>query len=190
MKFSYYKVKLFLGTRVLDRLLKKVSKRKMRSCNIDDAKSLGMICVIKNRDDYEAVVEIIDSIKSDFSIPKIKVLAFYPLKDEPFFLKSRLGLDFFTINDLNYYAFPNNIIVRNFTNESFDILIDLTATRVIPLRLILQFSNSSFKVGSFSKENKQYYDLMIETDPGDYVEYVKQVVNYLQIFNKKSNEID
>ena len=71
MKFSYYRVKLFLGTRVLDRLLKKVSKRKMRSCNIDDAKSLGMICVIKNREDYESVVEIIDSIKSDFSIPKI-----------------------------------------------------------------------------------------------------------------------
>ncbi|MFL2585031.1 MAG: hypothetical protein ACJ0QO_00015 [Parvicellaceae bacterium] len=26
---------------------------------------------------------------------------------------------------------------------------------------------------------------MIETDPGDYLEYLKQVVNYLKIFNKK-----
>jgi hypothetical protein len=102
-----------------------------------------------------------------------------------FFLKSRLGLDFFTFHDLNYYGFPNNIIVRNFINESFDILIDLTANRVVPLRLILYFSKSSFKVGSFSAENKRFYDLMIETDPSDYLEYVKHVFNYLKIFNKK-----
>ena len=56
----------------------------MRSCNIDNAKSLGMICVVKNKEDYEAVVKIIDSIKSDFRILKL-VLAYYPLKDEPFF---------------------------------------------------------------------------------------------------------
>ena len=93
-------------------------------------------------------------------------------------------MDFFKVEDLNYYAFPNNVIVRNFINESFDILVDLTANKVIPLRLILHFSNSLFKVGSFSNENKKFYDLMIETDPGDYLEYVKQVFNYLKIFNK------
>jgi hypothetical protein len=55
----------------------------------------------------------------------------------------------------------------------------------VPLRLILYFSKSSFKVGSFSAENKRFYDLMIETDPSDYLEYVKHVFNYLKIFNKK-----
>ena len=94
-------------------------------------------------------------------------------------------MDFFTFQDLNYYAFPNNIIVRNFINESFDILIDLTANRVVPLKLILCFSKSSFKVGSFSNENKKFYDLMIETDPSNYLEYVEHVFNYLKIFNKK-----
>ena len=185
MKLSYYRLKLFIGNNVLDRLLKKKSSRVMRSCNIKDAKSLGMLCVIRNKEDYESIIKIIDIIKSDISIPKIKILAFYPLKDEPFFLKSRLGLDFFTFHDLNYYAFPNNIIVRNFINESFDILIDLTANRVVPLKLILCFSKSSFKVGSFSKENKKFYDLMIETDPSNYLEYVEHVFNYLKIFNKK-----
>lgn len=185
MKFSYYRIKLFIGARVLERRLKKKSKRTMRSCNINDAKSLGMLCVIKNKDDYESIIKIIDNIKSEFTIPKIKILAFYPLKDEPFFLKSRLGLDFFTVHDLNFYAFPNNIVVRNFINESFDIILDLTANKIIPLRLILYFSKSPFKVGSFSNENKPFYDLMIETDPGDYLEYIKQVVNYLKIFNKK-----
>lgn len=185
MKISYNRLKLFIGNRVLERLLKKKSTRVMRSCNIDDAKSLGILCVIRSKEDYESVLKIIDIIKLDISIPKIKILAFYPFKDEPFFLKSRLGLDFFTYQQLNYYAFPNNIIVRNFINESFDILIDLTANRVIPLRLILYFSKSPFKVGSNSEENKKFYDLMIETDPSNYIEYIKQVFNYLKIFNKK-----
>ena len=55
----------------------------------------------------------------------------------------------------------------------------------IPLRFILQTSNSPFKVGSFSEEKTPFYDLMIDTDPKDYFQYVKHVINYLKIFNKK-----
>ena len=44
---------------------------------------------------------------------------------------------------------------------------------------------SPFKIGSFSEEKKPFYDLMIETDPKDYFQYVKHVINYLKIFNKK-----
>jgi hypothetical protein len=95
MKFSYYRLKIFIGNKVLERLLKKKTSRVMRSCNIEDAKSLGMLCVIKNKADYESVLKIIDIIKSDISIPKIKILAFYPLKDEPFFFKKQTGLRFF-----------------------------------------------------------------------------------------------
>ena len=156
----------------------------MRSCNIEDAKSMGMLCEIRSKDDYNSLVEIIDFLKKEYAIPNFKILAFYPLKDEPFFLKSRLGLDFFTLEDLNYYALPNNSIVRNFMNETFDILIDLTQKRIVPLRLVLLFSKSPFKVGSFSNEKKPFYDLMIETDPADYKEYVNQVTNYLKIFDK------
>ena len=46
------------------------------------------------KEDYHALVEIIDFLKKEYSIKNLKILAFYPFKDEPFFLKSRLGLDF------------------------------------------------------------------------------------------------
>ena len=185
MKFTFLKIKLFFGENFLQRLLKKESFRQVRSCNIDDAKSMGMICVIKNESDYESVVKIIKMIKGEFKIPNIKILAYYPLKDDPEFLKSRLGLDFFTIYDLNYYAFPKKVVVKNFISERFDILLDLTELKNIPLRFILHMSNSPFKVGSFSEDKKPFYDLMIETDPKDYFQYVKHVINYLKIFNKK-----
>ena len=104
MKLTFLKFKFFLGSKFIERRLKKASSRKVQSCNIDDANSMWMICVIKNVNDYEAVVKIIKMIDKEFKIPNIKILAFYPLKDDPGFLKSRLGLDFFTIYDLNYFS--------------------------------------------------------------------------------------
>ena len=185
MKITFLKFKFFFGAKVLQKKLKNQSNRMVQSCNVEDATSMGMICVIKNMNDYESVVQIIKLIKGEFKIPHIKILAYYPNKDDPDFLKSRLGLDFFTIYDLNYYALPKKAVVKNFISERFDILLDLTEIETIPLRLILLLSKSPFKVGSFSEEKKSFYDLMIETDPKDYLQYVKHVINYLKIFNKK-----
>ena len=99
MKITFLKFKFFFGAKVLQKKLKNQSNRMVQSCNVEDATSMGMICVIKNINDYEAVVKIIKMINKEFKIPNIKILAFYPLKDDPGFLKSRLGLDFFTIYD-------------------------------------------------------------------------------------------
>ena len=56
----------------------------MRSCNIEDARSIGMLCEIK-KEDYHALVEIIDFLKKEYSIKNLKILAFYPLKTNRFF---------------------------------------------------------------------------------------------------------
>ena len=106
MKITFLNFKLFLGSKVLERRLKIKNTRNVQSCNIEDAKSMGILCVIKNENDYESTVQIIKLIKAEYEIPNIKILAFYPLKNDPEFLKSRLGLDFFTIYDLNYYSLP------------------------------------------------------------------------------------
>ena len=53
MKLTFLKFKFFLGSKFIERRLKKASSRKVQSCNIDDANSMGMICVIKNVNDYE-----------------------------------------------------------------------------------------------------------------------------------------
>ncbi|MDG1237455.1 MAG: hypothetical protein P8N69_00935 [Flavobacteriales bacterium] len=185
MKITFLNFKLFLGSKVLERRLKIKNTRNVQSCNIEDAKSMGMLCVIKNENDYESTVQIIKLIKAEYKIPNIKILAFYPLKNDPEFLKSRLGLDFFTIYDLNYYSLPKKNVVKKFMSQRFDILLDLTENVTIPLRLVLLLSKSPFKIGSFSEDKKPYYDLMIETDPKDYLQYVKHVINYLKIFNKK-----
>ena len=181
--YSFYGLKKFIGQKVLNRLLKKSSKRQVKSCNIFNAKSLGILCLINNKEDYDKVLKLINFLKKEFSIPEIKILAYFPYKEDPFYLKSKLGFDYFKIDNLNLFCFPNNVEVRNFINEGFDILLDLSKEDVIPLRFILHYSKSSFKVGNYSLYNESYYDMMIDIDINDYNEYILQVVNYLKMLN-------
>ena len=59
MKITFLKFKFFFGAKVLQKKLKNQSNRMVQSCNVEDATSMGMICVIKNMNDYESVVQII-----------------------------------------------------------------------------------------------------------------------------------
>jgi predicted type IV restriction endonuclease len=95
MKITFLNFKLFLGTKVLERILKKENTRNVQSCNIEDAKSMGMLCVIKNENDYESTVQIIKLIKAEYKIPNIKILAFYPLKNMSLKTLCLKGLIFF-----------------------------------------------------------------------------------------------
>ena len=56
MKITFLNFKLCLGTKVLERILKKENTRNVQSCNIEDAKSMGMLCVIKNENDLKAAL--------------------------------------------------------------------------------------------------------------------------------------
>jgi hypothetical protein len=59
----------------------------------------------------------------------------------------------------------------------------LSKIDVVPLRFILHYSKSSFKVGNYSLSNESYYDMMIDIDINDYNEYILQIVNYLKMLN-------
>ena len=87
--YSFYGLKKFIGQKVLNRLLKKSSKRQVKSCNIFNAKSLGILCLINNKEDYDKVLKLINFLKKEFSIPEIKILAYFPYKEDPFYLKSK-----------------------------------------------------------------------------------------------------
>ena len=56
MKLSFNRFKYYWGD-VISKHIKE-SSRTMRSCNIEDARSVGMLCEIKSKEDYHALVEI------------------------------------------------------------------------------------------------------------------------------------
>ena len=181
---GFYKIKAKIGKRILNNLLKRSSKRKVKSCNINEANSLGLLCMVNEEDDYKKVLKLVKFLKDEYGIINIKALAFYPKKNDHHFLQSRLGFDYYKIQDLNWFCLPNNITVRNFINESFDILLDITDKEIIPQRFVLHYSKASLKVGTYSAYNQKYLDLMIDVKANDFEKYINQVVTYLDMLNK------
>ena len=49
MKPSFTRFKYYWGERVISKAHQKESNRTMRSCNIEDARSIGMLCEIKKK---------------------------------------------------------------------------------------------------------------------------------------------
>ena len=180
----FLKIKRIIGKRVLKNLLKKENKRRIKYCNINTANSFGILCVIENENDYKKILKLVKYLRDEFGIRNVKALAYYTNNDDPPFLISKLGLDFFRTTDLNLFCFPNSVIVRNFINTNFDILLDITNKEIIPQRFVTYYSKSSLKVGTFSSSNKDFYDLMIKLNSNDFEEYINQVVIYLDMINK------
>tara|TARA_B110000196_G_C21069646_1_gene626819 strand:+ start:714 stop:1280 length:567 start_codon:yes stop_codon:yes gene_type:complete len=187
MQQAILHIKRFFGKQVLKKLLKRSTKRKIKSCNINQANSFGILCVVKEEKDFKKIIGLVKYLKDEFGIRNIKALAFYNKKDNPNFLQSRLGFDFYSIKDLNWFCFPNTITARNFINENFDILLDITDGEFIPQKFVLHYSKSTLKVGTFSVKNKPYLDLMIDFKSKDFQENINQVVSYLDMLNNKKD---
>lgn len=161
--------------------LKRVGKVK----NLDEALSVGIIYNLDREDTYHLVKKYVKFLREQEGIKKIMALGFVDQKELPDNYKSKLEFDFFTRKDLSRFYRPVGITTKNFIGEEYDILIDLTNKQVIPLRYILNYSKAKFKVGYYSEENEQFYDLMINMKKYNMVDFIDQVNHYLKIINTK-----
>ena len=152
--------------------------------NMDDAKTFGIIFEASNKDHVELVKKYAGYLKE--MRKKVKVIGYCDAKEIPEFTYSRLEYEFFLKKDLSWYFKPSGMEIDNFIREEFDVLIDLNLEDHFPLQYIAALSRAKCKVGKFSNEKKEIYDLMIEVDPDKSFKYfLRQVDTYLVMINKK-----
>lgn len=178
-------IKDYLGKAKLNSLIKRPTKRQVSFCNLNNAKTIGILHAIENESDYKRLINFIRELKGEYGIRTVKSLVFYGEKEEPFFLQPKLSFDFFLPSDLNWKREPLKPVCTNFIQENFDILIDLTEEFQIPLRNLLLQSQAKFKVGRYSKENQNYYDFMINSEHSNFSEFTREIIRYLTIINEK-----
>lgn len=158
-------------------------KRKAQVANLAGAKKIALLYQADDEEVYKKVKRYVKYLKEEEGIRKIMALGFSTEKETPFFLQAKLEFDHFTKKELNWYGKPAGTIVDNFIEEDYDIIIDLTMERVLPLRFILVNSKAKFKVGRYSDENEPYYDMMIAVSEENLDHYIKQINHYLKIIN-------
>lgn len=155
--------------------------------NMEDAKTIGILFDATDPVDFDLVKKYILYLKD--MKKRVKAIGFYNQKQTPPMAYSKLEYDFFTTKDLNWYNFPDNIYVKNFIDEDYDILLDLNIYDSFPLRYISSVSNAKFKVGKSSGKNSATFDMMVAFDPSKGLKYfLRNIDTYLFIINKKHDK--
>lgn len=149
--------KLYLGERAIRNYLK-VSKRSVASCNINDAKTIGILFNATHQVSFEIVKELVKKISTRKN--SINVVGFVDSKQLIDHYLYRKGFDFFTRKQMNWYYKPNHPSIEEFIKKPFDLLMNLSLDNPYPIKYILACSAAKFKAGVFQKD-EVYLDLMI-----------------------------
>lgn len=153
-----------------------------RLTNLRDARRIGIIYPLNNVPDYDRVSEFVSELQRDHK--EVKALGFVKNKSLVSRFLPKLSFDFFSKRDINWFYKPVHTQVKDFIEKEFDILIDLSMSDNFPLKYIAGLSNALCRVGKFSEENKDYYDLMIDSTPAMTTDdFLGQVRHYLTIIN-------
>lgn len=148
--------------------------------NLADAKQIGIIYTLNDVPDYERVSAFVSQLQHDNK--EVKALGFVRNKNLISRFLPKLSYDFFSRKDVNWFCRPIHKRVRDFIDKEFDLLIDLSTSDAFPLKYIAGLSNALCRVGKFSEENADYYDLMIDAGPAmTSDDFLGQVRHYLTI---------
>ncbi|MBN2523365.1 MAG: hypothetical protein JXB24_08805 [Bacteroidales bacterium] len=152
--------KAYLGRRTINSYLRK-NKRQVNVCNINNAKTIGILFNATHQISFDIVKEMVKNIANKKN--KIEVLGYVDSKNLIDHYLYRKGFDFFTHKQLNWYYKPVDETVHSFIEKKFDILINLSLDEPYPIQYIVALSKARFKVGKYSLGN-EYLDFMIDIE--------------------------
>lgn len=158
--------------------------RNKRIKTLNNSKSVG---ILWNPTD-EGSVETYELLRKTLQIKGIKStgIAYIDSNREMETLTTITHSGFLHRRNVCWFGRPQTSDGKQFVQEHFDILIDLSIIKTIALQYILVYSQATFKVGWQGAE-QNYYDLNIDISEKPQCRYLmEQVVFYLESINEKS----
>lgn len=151
--------------------------------SFESAKTVGILFDATNSEDYELVKRYVVYLREHRK--KVKVIGYFSTKDIPALTYSKLEYDFFSAKEVNWLGKPSSVVINNFIQEEWDLMIDLNVHDHFPLRYIASMSKAKFKVGKYKEEDESIYDMMIDSDGTKTLKYfLRQVDIYIAMMNK------
>lgn len=157
--------------------------------NWDDIKTIGLIFVIGNEEQWNLINRFITSVKKQGK--QIHIIGFHPKDYQIDYIFTHTET---TIchekEDFNFFGLPKAGLAENFTDRHFDLLIDATEQPCLFGKIISASSNTDLRVGYTNIDNPDegnmdMYDLTIQgNDKLDFNDYIEQIVKYLTMIKK------
>ncbi|MEI6682400.1 MAG: hypothetical protein WCO44_07220 [Bacteroidota bacterium] len=164
------------------------SARQCKMTSLQDAKRIGILYTLDEVPDYDFVSEFVSQLQGKHK--EVKALGFVKNKNLIQRFLPKISYDFFSRRDLTWFYKPIHTQVRDFIEKEFDLLIDLSMQDNFPLKYISGLSNALLRVGKFSEENTEYYDLMIDMKPTmTTADYLGQIQHYLTIIHPHAKRV-
>jgi hypothetical protein len=167
----------FIKSLVLKRTLKKCLGNVIGESLNSSIVRIGLIIDESNFAETSALKEEI--ISKGFFENNIKIIAFRDsVKSKGVYLEPVFGLQ-----DLNFKSKFTNVVINEFIEEEFDLLINYFAEEKPFLMLLSHRSKAKFKVG-FSAVDNRLNHLLINIKQENYKGFTSELFRYLKILNK------
>jgi hypothetical protein len=166
------------------RLQKKILTvtRNKDTCNLTDAREIGLIFNATDPASIEEVKKIVSSLQAQNA--HVFVIGYLNQKKISDINLLRSGFNFFSLANLTWFYRPVIPFIEDFLNRKFDILFDLDLENSYPLRYIATLSKAGMKVGRYF-DGCEYLDFMIKLEPDNSIQYlIQQSVYYLNMLRK------
>lgn len=170
-----------LAQLIFNRELRQI-KRKPQTLSLESVRSIGILYDATENENYEVVKNYVRELRE--LKKEVLALGFVDQKELPNMRFSKLGLDFFTRKNLNWYFKPSHPMVTKFINADFDILIFLNIEQLLPLKYIAAATQAKFKIGKYDAKNAAFCDFMIKTNEQVTLpKFIDLVNNYLKVLS-------
>jgi hypothetical protein len=157
-----------------------------RVYNLDEARSIAILYYLDSEETLSIVKKYVKYLKEEEGIKRILSIGYWDgnPKEVPAYISPKLEFDFLLKHEHAKTGKPSGNLVKNFVHEDFDILIDLTFDRQLPLQFLLNWSVARFKVGVHSEEDLHYYDLTVIQPNRSLTDFIDNSTSILKKINK------
>ncbi|MGB0806922.1 MAG: DUF6913 domain-containing protein [Salibacteraceae bacterium] len=159
------------------------SNRISEAINLSEMKSAILIFDLTEKLEYQKIVEFVKLLKSE-NVKQVEVIGFTLNKEIPTFINKSL-VKVLGKDDINFFGIPSENFCDAIFDQSFDVMIDCTRSSNIPTDFLLANINAKTKVGSPQKETDEYFDLLVNTNNNELNDYMKNVIHFLKMINKR-----
>ncbi|MDZ4752050.1 MAG: hypothetical protein SGI87_10575 [Flavobacteriales bacterium] len=172
-------IKTIAGRNALKR--EKEPERVRKGSNFANASKVAFIYLDSNEEFFRTIKSYIKQLKAEFNIKTVSALGYVDAdsKRMPVWQNQKLEFEYFNRGDLNWHLKPVGNVTK-FVKEDFDILIDLTDGKALPLNFVVRESRAYMKVGIKGSKAEKYYDLIIDMGHDFQIDkYLDQIKLYL-----------
>ncbi len=146
------------------------------------AKTIGVVYNADDNGQTRAALELYNTLRGEGK--QTATLGYFNIDRKKTTVHPKLGFDYFYRSDLDWKLIPRNGVVDTFINNPFDLIIDITAEKLLPVELIIAQSKAKLKAGHLRPAGTVFYDFMIGGDGKQNIDtFAAQLIHYLKLLN-------